>query len=208
MADLVLGVLASGRGSNFDAILNNIKNGTLNARIGVVISNNKSAGALDIARENSIPAIHLASAQFDDKSKFADTMLDTFKKYDVNFVVLAGYMKMIPVKVVQAFKHRMLNIHPALLPSFGGKGFYGHNVHEAVLAYGCKVSGATVHLVDEEYDTGAPVIQRTVPVLDDDTPETLAARVLVVEHQIFSEALQLFATDRIEIHGRHVRIKP
>ncbi len=208
MAKLILGVLASGRGSNFEAILKNIQTGRLNAEPGVVVSNKSDAGVLDIARQNKIPAVHLSAAQFSSQDAFDDALLETFARHKVNFVILAGYLKMISPRVVRAFKHRMLNIHPALLPSFGGHGYYGRKVHEAVLNYGCKISGATVHLVDEQYDSGPPIIQRAVPVLDNDTPETLAARVLTVEHDIFSEALQLFAEDRVEINDRKVRIIP
>ncbi len=208
MAHLRLGVLASGRGSNFEAILNNIKKAKLGASIQVVISNKVSAGALEIARSNGIPAIHLSSKQFPDQELFNQQLLSILDEYKVNFIILAGYLKMLSPTVVRRFKNRILNIHPALLPSFGGKGMYGIHVHQAVLDYGCKVSGVTVHLVDEEYDTGPPVLQRCVPVLDDDTPETLAERVLKVEHQIYTEALQLFAKDRVEIEGRRVKIKP
>jgi phosphoribosylglycinamide formyltransferase-1 len=208
MAHLRLGMLASGRGSNFEAILNHIKQGKLNASIQVVISNKDSAGALEIARQNGIPAVHISKKEFPEQEQFDEQLLSILNNYQVNFIALAGYLKMLSPIVVQKFKNRMLNIHPALLPSFGGKGMYGIHVHEAVLEYGCKVTGVTVHLVDEAYDTGPPVLQRCVPVQDDDTPETLAARVLKVEHQIYAEALQLFAQDRIEIIGRRVKIKP
>lgn len=208
MAHLRIGVLASGRGSNFEAILNNIKKAKLKASIQVVISNKASAGALEIARSKGISAIHISSKQFPDQELFDQQLLSILDEYQVNFIILAGYLKMLSPTVVRRFKNRILNIHPALLPSFGGKGMYGIHVHQAVLDYGCKVSGVTVHLVDEEYDTGPPVLQRCVPVLDDDTPETLAERVLKVEHQIYTEALQLFAQDRVEINGRRVKIKP
>ena len=207
MAHLRLAVLASGRGSNFEAILSSIKQGKLDASIQVVISNKASAGALEIARQNGIAAVHISKKQFPEQEQFDEKLLLILDDYQVNFVVLAGYLKMLSPIVVRKFKNRILNIHPALLPSFGGKGMYGIHVHEAVLDYGCKVSGVTVHLVDEQYDTGPPVLQRCVPVLDDDTPETLAARVLKEEHQIFTEALQLFARDRIEIVGRQIKIK-
>lgn len=207
MAHLRLAILASGRGSNFEAILNSIKQGKLDASIQVVISNKASAGALEIARQNGIAAIHISKKEFPEQEQFDEQLLSILNKYQVNFVVLAGYMKMLSPIIVRQFKNRILNIHPALLPSFGGQGMYGIHVHEAVLDYGCKVSGVTVHLVDEKYDTGAPVLQRCVPVLDDDTPETLAARVLKEEHQIYTEALQLFAQDRIEIEDRRVKIK-
>lgn len=208
MARLQLAILASGRGSNFEAILNNIKQGKLAASIQVVISNKSSAGALEIARQNGIPAVHISKSEFPEQEQFDIQLLSILNQYGANFIVLAGYLKMLSPFVVRKFKNRILNIHPALLPSFGGKGMYGIHVHEAVLEYGCKVSGVTVHLVDEAYDTGPPVLQRCVPVQDGDTPEILAARVLKVEHQIYTEALQLFVEDRIEIVGRQVKIKP
>lgn len=207
MAHLKLAILASGRGSNFEAILSNIKQGKLKATIQVVISNKASAGALEIARRNQLPAIHLSSKDFPDQEQFDQRLLGILRQYDVNFMVLAGYLKMLSPFIVREFKHHILNIHPALLPSFGGKGMYGHHVHQAVLDYGCKVTGVTVHLVDEAYDTGPPVLQRCVPVEEDDTADSLAERVLKVEHQIYTEALQLFAEDRIEIEGRRVRIR-
>jgi len=207
MAHLRIGVLASGRGSNFEAILTNIKNDNLDASIQVVISNKATAGALEIARQNGIPDIFISKKEFPEQEKFDERLLSVLTDYDVSFVVLAGYLKMLSSFIVRKFKNRILNIHPALLPSFGGKGMYGIHVHQAVLEYGCKVSGVTVHLVDEEYDTGPPVLQRCVPVENDDTPESLAQRVLKVEHKIYTEALQLFAQDRIEIKGRIIKIK-
>ena len=208
MEKLQLGILASGRGSNFEAILKNIQQKKLDAAIQVVISNKASACALEVARENNIPAVHISKKQFPEQELFDEQLLLVLKNYNVNFVVLAGYLKMLSPIVVKNFKNRILNIHPALLPSFGGQGMYGQNVHQAVLDYGCKVSGVTVHLVDEEYDTGSPVLQRCVPVLEGDAAEDLARRVLKVEHQIFTEALQLFARGRIEIDGRRVKIRP
>jgi len=207
MAHLRIGVLASGRGSNFEAILKNIKNGNLDASIQVVISNKASAGALEIARQNGIPGVYISKKEFPVQEQFDERLLAVLIKYQVNFVVLAGYLKMLSPFIVRKFKNNILNIHPALLPSFGGKGMYGSHVHQAVLEYGCKVSGVTVHLVDEEYDTGPPVLQRCVPVQDNDTPGSLAQRVLKVEHQIYTEALQLFAQDRVEIEGRRIKIQ-
>lgn len=208
MSRLQLGVLASGRGSNFQAILDHINQGKLDASVQVVVSNRSSAGVLEIARNQGIAAMFVSAKQFPDPEQYDQQLLKIFEQYQVNFIVLAGYLKMLSPLLVQKFRNRILNIHPALLPAFGGKGMYGIHVHEAVLNYGCKISGVTVHLVDENYDTGPPVLQRCVPVEDDDTPETLAARVLKVEHEIYSEALQLFAQDRIEIVGRRVKIKP
>ena len=201
-----LTAFASGGGSNVRAVYNNIKKGQLNAKLVGVISNNSNCGALEHARENGIPAFHVSAKQFESVEDFENRLLQLLDELDTELVFLAGYMKMMPASVVFRYKDRMLNIHPALLPSFGGKGLYGQFVHQAVLDYGCKVSGVTVHLVDTEYDTGAPVLQRCVPVLDDDTPETLAARVLKEEHKIYSEALQLFAEKRVQINGRKVRV--
>jgi phosphoribosylglycinamide formyltransferase 1 len=201
-------VFASGRGSNLTAILRAIDEGRLDAHVVAVISNNSDAGALQTAREHTIPAFHLSRRRFDSDEAFEDALLRILTDAGTELVVLAGYMKMMPVRIVRAFKNRMLNIHPALLPSFGGKGLYGHFVHEAVLSYGCKVSGVTVHLVDADYDTGPPVLQRCVPVHEDDDAETLAARLLVVEHQLYSEAIQLFAERRVVVEGRRVRILP
>jgi len=197
---------ASGGGSNVRAIYNNIQAGTLHANLAGVISNNSSCGALQHARDHGIPHFHISRKQFETNADFEQRLLDVLDELHTDLVVLAGYMKKMPDSVVRAYKHRMLNIHPALLPSFGGKGLYGRYVHEAVLNYGCKVSGVTVHLVNADYDTGAPVLQRCVPVLNDDTPETLAARVLQEEHKIYSEAIELFAQGRIHIDGRKVRM--
>ena len=138
---------------------------------------------------------------------FAAAMLQLLKEHDVQLIALAGYLKKIPVSVVREYRNRILNIHPALLPSFGGHGMYGHFVHEAVIASGAKLSGATVHLVDEEYDRGPIVLQKSVPVEPGDTPESLAARVLHVEHEIFPLALQAFVDNRVIIRERSAWIQ-
>jgi len=200
-------VLASGRGSNLAALLSAIEKGELHASIVAVISNKAEAGALDIARTHGIPAFHLSTDPLPSPEEFDQALLQTLQEHRVEVIALAGYLKKLSSNIIRAYKHRIVNIHPALLPAFGGKGMYGHKVHQAVLDYGCKVSGVTVHLVDEEYDTGPPILQRCVPVNEDDTAETLAARVLGQEHQIYAEALQLFAEERIEIQGRKVIIK-
>ena len=203
---LKVAVFASGRGSNFQAILENINKGTLNAKIVCVVSNRSNSGALETARTFKIPDYFITDKQFETETDYEEKLLALLKKHNTQLIVLAGYMKKIPSSLIHEYKHRILNIHPALLPSFGGKGMYGHFVHKAVLSYGCKISGATVHLVDEDYDTGAPIIQETVPVLEDDTPDILAQRVLQIEHKIYSKAIQLFAENRIQIKGRNVTI--
>lgn len=204
--NLRLAVLASGRGSNFQAILAAIATQRLRVQVVLCISNRADAGALQIARAVQIPVAVIEEKTFANALEYASALLRQLAKHEVNFIALAGFMRKIPVEVVRLFRHRIINIHPALLPSFGGKGLYGHRVHEAVLAYGCKVSGATVHFVDEEYDTGPPILQRCVAVLENDTPETLATRVLEIEHQIYPEALQLFAEDRVRVEERKVHV--
>jgi phosphoribosylglycinamide formyltransferase 1 len=204
---LQLGVFASGKGSNFSAILRAIDDGFLHADVRIVVSNNPGAGALDTARTRGIPAEAMSSREYDSRSLFVERLTGLLNGHGVDFIALAGYMKKMPAEVVSAYPGRILNIHPALLPSFGGKGMYGHHVHEAVLAHGCKVTGATVHLVDEKYDCGPIVLQQCAPVLDDDTPDTLAARVLEIEHSLYPRALALFADGRIRLEGRRVFIR-
>ena len=203
---LCITAFASGRGSNLLSILKNIADGSLNANVVGVISNSSKSGALQTAKERSIPALHISRLHYASDDEYEQHLLKVLSDLDTDLVILAGYMKMMPERIVRHYKNRMLNIHPALLPAFGGKGLYGRNVHQAVLDYGCKVSGVTVHLVDAEYDTGAPVMQRCVPVLDGDTAETLAARVLLEEHKIYADAIRLFADGRIKIEGRRIRI--
>jgi len=189
-------VFGSGQGSNFFAILTAIQRGSLpGARICLVLSNNSQSGILSIARANALPAIHLSQKQFPDEAAFADTMLSTLRDHGADYIALAGYMKRVPPRVVAAFQNRIINIHPALLPRHGGPGMYGRHVHEAVLAAGETQSGATVHLVDEQYDHGAIILQKAVPVIPGDTPETLGARVLLVEHEIYPEAIRRIAAN-------------
>lgn len=191
---LNIAALGSGGGSNFRAILARIQEGTIpGARIGLVISDRPDSGILESARANDLPAVHISRSQFPDENGYADALLALLGRHAVNFVVLAGYLKLVPSRVVAAYRGRMLNIHPALLPRHGGRGMYGIRVHEAVLAAGDAMSGATVHLVDEEYDRGPILLQKSVPVLPGDTSATLAARVLAVEHEIYSAAIRSFA---------------
>lgn len=204
---LNIAVFASGKGSNFKAILEAINAGRIgSAKIVLVISNNSDAGALVTGRENHIPALHVSRKQFSTDDDFNAKLMSLLGGYHVNFIVLAGYMKKIDSKIVQAYKNRIVNIHPALLPKFGGSGMYGIHVHEAVIASKEKLSGASVHIVDEEYDHGPVVLQKTVAVESTDTPESLAAKVLQLEHEIYPEAIRLFAEGRIKIIGKQVTI--
>jgi formyltetrahydrofolate-dependent phosphoribosylglycinamide formyltransferase len=206
---LNVAVLGSGRGSNFKAVLDAMTDGRISgARTALVLSNNSTAGILEIARAHAIPAVHLSQKQYASEEKFGDALLDLLRSHDTGLVVLAGYMKRLPARVVAAYRHRIINVHPALLPDFGGQGMFGIHVHEAVLAAHRTVSGATVHIVDEEYDHGAIVVQEQVPVLPDDTPSSLADRVLQVEHRILPRAIQLFARERVIVSGGKISIRP
>jgi phosphoribosylglycinamide formyltransferase-1 len=192
MADLRIAVFASGGGTNLQSLIDATKNGELKGRVAVVISNNSGSYALVRAANENIPTHHLSGKTHPDRDEFAARVLDVLRQNRVNLVVLAGYMKLLPSEVVKEFRYRIINIHPALLPKFGGKGMYGLNVHRAVLEANERISGATVHFVDEIYDHGAILIQRTVPVLPDDDPERLASRVLEVEHRILPAAAGMF----------------
>jgi formyltetrahydrofolate-dependent phosphoribosylglycinamide formyltransferase len=204
---LNIAVFASGRGSNFEAILRAIEAGTLHdVSVAAVISNNSSAPVLAIARERNLPTYHLSQKQYPTEIDFDDALLDVLDQHRVNFIVLAGYMKKLSPSIVRRFPNRILNIHPALLPNFGGPGMYGMYVHEAVLKSGAKTSGATVHIVDEEYDHGPIVLQRTLPVEHNETPETLAAKIHAIEHLLYPEAIQLFADDRVRVINGRVEI--
>ncbi len=196
-----ISVFASGRGSNFQSIVSACKKGELPARIVVLITNRADAGARDIAMKEQIPSVHISRNQFASDDEYSRHLLTTLKQYNTEYIALAGYLKKIPAEIVREYRYRILNIHPALLPLFGGSGMYGHHVHEAVLASGMKVSGATVHFVDEEYDRGPILIQQCVPIDRNDSVKTLAAKVLKVEHTIYPLALKALAEQRVIIEG-------
>ena len=196
---LALGVLASHGGTNLQAIIDSCRSGAVDAEVRVVISNNSRAMALERARRAGIPTAHLSSATHPDPASLDDAIAETLCRYGVQVVALAGYMKMLGPRTLDAYRSRILNVHPALLPKFGGQGMYGERVHMAVLASGDSVSGVTVHLVDEEYDRGPVVAQTEVPVLPGDTPDTLAARVLEQEHVLYPETIQRIATGEVDL---------
>ncbi|MBI5216949.1 MAG: phosphoribosylglycinamide formyltransferase [Ignavibacteriae bacterium] len=205
---LRIAVLASGRGSNLRAIVDAIHAGIIsNAKVSLVLSNNSSSGALEFARQQGIPAVHCSRLQFSSDAEFVAAMMQTLREHNNNFIVLAGYMKKLDPTIISSFKNRIINIHPALLPAYGGKGMYGMHVHEAVIANRDSVSGATVHLVDEEYDRGPVVLQERVDVSTTDTPESLAEKVLKIEHTLYPKAINLFAQGRIHVNGQQVTIE-
>ncbi|MEM1092979.1 MAG: phosphoribosylglycinamide formyltransferase [Bacteroidota bacterium] len=204
-----LAVFASGGGSNFQSILDAVQRGDLpQTEIALCVSNKLQAGALQRAERHGIPTAVLRPEDFDSAPAYVEAVLGTLEAHHVDFVALAGYMRKIPSAVVAAYANRMVNIHPSLLPAFGGQGLYGQRVHEAVLAAGVRWTGATVHLVDDDYDTGPIVAQEPVIVEHTDTPKSLAARVLETEHRLYPQALRLFAEGRVRIEGRTVQITP
>lgn len=200
---LRVAVLASGRGSNLQAIIDAIEAGQVEAKIVAVISNKREAVALERARKHGLPDLFVDPKPFvgrpDSREAYDQALLDLLKKYDVELVLLAGYMKIVTAVLVNAYANRMMNIHPSLLPSFPGL-----EVQKKALEWGCKLAGCTVHFVTEGVDEGPIILQAAVPILDDDTPETLAARILVQEHKIYPRAVQLFAEGRLRVEGRRV----
>ncbi len=203
-----IGVLASGSGSNLQAILDEIDAGRIRGRIVLVISDRPDAYALERARKAGIETAVAEYKSYPSREAFSQALAERLLSAQVDLVLHAGFMRMTTREFTDPFTGRMMNIHPALIPSFCGPGFYGHHVHEAVLNYGVKVSGCTVHFVELEVDGGPIIIQHTVPVLEDDTPDTLADRVLVEEHKAYPEAVRLFCEGRLKIEGRRVRVLP
>jgi phosphoribosylglycinamide formyltransferase-1 len=197
MGKLKLGFLASHGGSNMQAIVDACRAGRLTAMPAVVISNNSKSGAIERAEREGIPHYHISGKTHPGGED--EAIADVMAKREVDLVILAGYMKKLGTQTLRQFGGRILNIHPALLPKFGGKRMYGKYVHEAVLRAGEKVSGPTVHLVDEQYDRGRILAQTEVPVLPDDTVESLSERVLEQEHKLYPATIQRIATGEIEI---------
>jgi len=199
-----IGVLVSGRGTNLQAIIDASKEGKIKSRVVVVISNKRDAYALLRAEKEGIPAFFLSSKN-KTPEEYDKEIIGIFENYKIDLVVLAGYLKILSGVLIEKYKDRIINIHPALLPSFGGKGFYGENVHRAVLDAGCRVSGCTVHFVRLEIDKGPIIVQKCVEVLDNDTPETLAERILPHEHQALVEAIKIIEEGRYKIEGMRVK---
>ena len=187
---LKIGFLASHRGSSMQAILNAISNGSLEAKAAVVISNNTDSIALSVARNQKIPAYHFSQQELGAAVDLDETILAALKDNDVNLIVLSGYLRKLGEKTLSFYEGRILNIHPSLLPKYGGQGMYGKRVHEAVIAAGDKISGASIHLVEDEYDTGRVIARQTVQVIDEDTPTSLASRIEKIEPEFFVNTLQ------------------
>lgn len=202
MTKAVLGILASGRGSNLQSIMDAIDKGRMQAAVGVVITDKPEAKALERARLAGIPAVCVDRKKCASKEAFEQALVAQLRAHDVTLVILAGFMRILSPYFVREFKDHIMNIHPSLLPAFGGA-----HAHRDVLAYGVKVSGCTIHFVDEGMDSGPIILQDTVPVLADDTEETLAARVLEKEHSLYPRAIELYVKGSLAVQGRHVVIK-
>ncbi len=200
---LKIGVLVSGGGTNLQAIIDGIQNGDItNAGIEVVISNNPGAYALQRAKDNNIPAVCISPKSFDTRGEFNEALIAKIDEYHPDLIVLAGCMVVLPSELIKKYENKIINIHPALIPSFCGKGFYGLHVHEAVLERGVKLTGATVHFVDEGTDTGPIIIQKAVQVRKGDTPEILQKRVMVeAEWKIMPQAINLIANGKVEVEN-------
>jgi phosphoribosylglycinamide formyltransferase-1 len=199
-AALRIGVLASGRGSNFEAIVRAVESGSLPAVVAVLVTDRADARALDVARAHRIDAVSIEPREHPGKEAHEKAVIAALEARDVRLVCLAGYMRLLSADFVRHFEGRLLNIHPSLLPAFPGL-----HAQRQALQYGAKVTGATVHFVDEGVDSGPIVVQATVPVLEDDTEETLAERILREEHRIYPAAIRLFADGRLRLEGRRVR---
>lgn len=202
MARIKLAVLLSGSGSTLENICEHSAAGKLDADVAVVISSRLNVLGVERAKRRGIPVFVVSHKKHPDVADYSKTIFEHIRSYAPDLVVLAGFMSMIQIPA--AYSNRVINVHPALLPAFGGKGMYGHHVHEAVLKHGCKIAGCTVHFVDDHYDQGPIIAQKAVDVKDDDTVETLAARVQEAERELYPKTIQWFAEGRLRIQGRRV----
>ena len=192
-----IAVFVSGGGSNFKAIHHQIQKREIPGEIVLVISNNPNCGAIEYANENSISHVIINETRYPNPHTRDESLIETCLKAEIDLICLAGYMKMLPPAFVKQYENKILNIHPGLLPEFGGKGFFGMRVHEAVINSGKRESGATVHFVDEIYDHGPIILQKKVEVLETDTVESLAERILKLEHELYPEVVKAFCENKI-----------
>ena len=199
-----IAALVSGSGTSLENLFEQIDSGQLDAEVAVVISSKRKAFALERARRRGVPAVAVSRKQLADSKEFNDVLHAELEKYEIDLVVLLGFLSLFELR--GRYEGRTLNTHPALIPAFCGGGFYGRRVHDAVLEAGVKVSGATVHFVDAEYDHGPIILQEAVPVLEGDTADSLAARVMALERRLVPEAIRLFGEGRLHIEGDRVRI--
>jgi len=202
-----LGILVSGTGTNMYSIAKKCLSRELPAVVSVVISSRENAPALEKARSLGIPSYVVRKKNFQSQTEYEDKMIAILKAHNVDLVVLAGFLNILSPYFIDAFRWKIINVHPSLIPAFCGPGYYGMKVHEAVIQYGVKITGVTVHFVDESVDGGPIILQRPVEVDDDDTPETLAEKVKQVEHEVLPEAIKLIVENELRIVGRKVLIR-
>lgn len=207
MSKLKIAVLASGSGSNLQALIDAVDGGSINGRIELVITDRLGAYAMQRAENHSIAAICIDRKSYTNKADFDLQLINNLSEVCPDLIILAGYLSILSSDLTHKYQGKIINIHPSLLPTFGGKGFYGERVHKAVIESGTKISGATVHFVDENTDTGPIILQEVVAVLKDDTPETLAKRVLAVEHRLIVKATALFCDNKLTLEDGSVRIQ-
>lgn len=208
MGTLRLVALVSGSGRNLQSIIDAIDRGELEAEIAGVISSRRQAYAVERAKNHGLPVEVVHRKGFASVGEFLAALDEAINRFAPDLIVLCGFLSFLSEATVARYRHRIMNIHPSLLPAFGGKNYYGANVHEKVLEYGAKVTGCTVMFVDEGEDTGPIILQSAVPVLEDDTVESLQDRVLQEEYKLYPEAIRLFAAGRLRVEGRRVRLLP
>jgi formyltetrahydrofolate-dependent phosphoribosylglycinamide formyltransferase len=200
-------VSGQGRGSNMQSIVDACASGQIDGEVAVVIGVKEDAPAIERATSAGVETVVIDPKDFGNADDYNEALLDVLKEREIDLICLAGYMRMLGQSIIDTFRNRIMNVHPALIPCFAGKGMFGHHVHEAAIKRGVKISGCTVHFVDENYDEGPIILQTVVPVEDDDTPDDLAARILPEEHKTYARAIALFAEGRLEVVDRRVRVR-
>lgn len=201
-------IMASGGGSNFQAVLESIDRGAIHGQVVLLVYDRRDAGAKKRAEARGIPARYINRKSCGTDEAFENANLSLLRQYEVDVIVLAGYLSIVGKNLIAAYENRIINVHPSLIPAFCGMGFYGQRVHQAVIDYGVKVSGCTVHFVTAEADAGPVILQECVDVLPDDDAHSLAARILEKEHTLLSESLSLLCADRLRLSGRKVLVEP
>ncbi|MGE5653127.1 MAG: phosphoribosylglycinamide formyltransferase [Bacillota bacterium] len=208
MKPLRLAAFVSGSGRNLQSIIDAIQLGDLNARVELVLSSRSGVYALERAQGHGIPSVVVPRRRYPSLDAYGQAIIDTLAPYSIDLIVLCGFLSFLSPTLVRRYQGSIMNIHPSLLPAFGGRGAYGHNVHQMALDHGVKVSGCTVMFVDEGEDTGPIIVQKAVPVMEDDSAASLGDRVMEAEWQTYPEAIRLFGEGRLKIEGRRVRISP
>ncbi|MDF2546696.1 MAG: phosphoribosylglycinamide formyltransferase [Anaerosolibacter sp.] len=206
METLRIAVFISGGGTNLQSLIDHIEKGKINGKIALVISSRENAYGLIRAKAHNIEGMIIGKTNYPNMDERENRMIEVLEDKEIDLIVLAGYLSILGKRVVERYKNRIINVHPALIPSFCGKGFHGEKVHQAVLDYGVKITGATVHFVDEGTDTGPIILQGAVAVQEEDSVEILGKKVLAVEHELLPKAVTLFAQGRLKVEGRKVRI--